>query len=275
MVIELLAENSSESMFEFLDGSSYHPLKSIRLISDDDGFAAFQASFNDTAFVVRDRKRSPFDSTPNEEAFHRGLMKIIKENTTGSWLIVRALKNKIPIGRYVPDVIVFGLLPSPREIEKYKEQGHSGRFVGTIFEIDGESHSKKSIKDDVSRAILTEMGFHIVSIDNSKVNLGSFANPILVDYQKVVVDMINNSRKGEGVVRTPIRRQKQSRKVIDNLKALAVITHLTKPKKVALSQPPNAKDVMLPRGFLTKNPKVVLRSNLNIVDLTNVSFKRS
>lgn len=183
------------------------------------------------SFVRTDQKTkqkyidgSPYTTPSHEEVFLEELRKVVRSHCSGEWVQVFGGRDKMPVGPYIPDVLCLGLVPSQSRREAFMENGHSGRFFGTVFEVGNEAlHSCKAVKDDTMRAVLEELGFDVIDIDNSLINLnGTPGNRLKGNLNALIRDLIGQSVKGTGRKRVPVVRPHQRRAVLADLQKLAI-----------------------------------------------------
>lgn len=130
--------------------------------------------------------QSGFLRTPQERMFMQTLVEIIKKNPNLKLLEVFPSSEvskdlpdnfKMVIGNYVPDYVVFGL--------KTKKSS------GIVFEIDGESHSKKYEKDLLRNRHLYELNLFTIEIPNDQVRDFKYIESLLLNLFKARTGSLN------------------------------------------------------------------------------------
>lgn len=131
-------------------------------------------------------EKSGFLKTPQERVFLETLKSILSKHSKLKHLEIypSPLQStdlppdfKYVVGNYVPDFVVFGL--------KTKKSS------GIVFEIDGESHSKKHQKDLLRNEHLLELNLFTIEIPNNQVTDFDYIESLMLKLLKIRTGSLN------------------------------------------------------------------------------------
>lgn len=131
-------------------------------------------------------EKSGFLRTPQERVFFETLKSILTKHSKLKHLEIYPSPSqssdlppdfKYVIGNYVPDFVVFGL--------------KTKRSSGIVFEIDGESHSKKYQKDLLRNEHLLELNLFTIEIPNNQATDFDYIESLLLQLFKIRTGSLN------------------------------------------------------------------------------------